>query len=1086
MQIPRFAPGLFVVVLAVLTLFGALVCYAQSDNASISGRVTDPSGAVVVGAEIQLQSADRGTAETTATNENGIYVFPFVRPGLYNITVRKSGFRQIDYVGLTANTQDHIEQNFNLTLGAASESMTVTAEANRIETSGAAATSVDQIMVDSMPLNGRTFQSLIGITPGATRTGGAGLFSFNGQRDNSNYFTIDGVSANVGVNQVQGAALGQAGAGQAPTLSAINTTSSMLPLDALQEIKIQTSSYAAEFGRSAGGQIAITTRGGSNEYHGSLYDNLRNDAFDAWNPYLKWLNVQPGSVFEPKPELRLNLFGGTLGGPLDIPGLYNGKDKTFFFVSYEGLRMRQPTGGYTDVPPDSVRQGTTASGLPIFPGLLAYLTLTPTPNGTDPISYGPAFFASYSNPSSTNATSVRIDEKIGDKITLFGRVGYSPSHENTRSIYSINEVDTIDKTNKNVTLGAAVVLTPHLIDEIHANWTKSGGDGFSTLDNFDGSTVPTQSMYNAMFPTQYGASTKNSLFVFEASAPYGTNGGYWGTGWQVGHVVANTQRQINLIDDINWLQGKHSFKFGVDWRYLFPIAAPQVYSPSIAYYDDADLSSGLATVGSVESNDVVVVHQHDTALFAQDTWHITPQLTLDYGIRWDYDPAPYAVDGQSLYVVSNPLDPTSATLSPAGTPMYPAKKNQFVPRIGGAYEWSTKPGWEGLLRGGFGIFYVSSADTALQATNYYPHARYAALYGTNWMTNPLPPAPAVTGQPPYTDQNVLGYYPGFTTPRTYEWNFAIQQALGSAQNLTVGYVGSAGRELTRMSQFAGSSYDNQFLYLTLYGSQDTSDYNALQVSFIRRVRKGLMVLANYTWAKSFDTASDDTAISPAPSEVNVAHERGLSSFDVRNALNISFDYDIPTVSTSNKFTRAVLGGWSLGGIFMAHSGNPLTVTFDQLLANGSTTAYRPDITGQPVWTKSPSEFGRRVLNPAAFDYTFAIDGSGRAQGDEPRGYFSSPGLSEFEFSVKRQIKITEHVGLNYSAEFFNLFNHVNYAPPNTQWGQVYTDPITNNLAFSQNTNFGLIQSTLGDTTAGGGMFGVGGARSIQMALRLQF
>jgi hypothetical protein len=171
---------------------------------------------------------------------------------------------------------------------------------------------------------------------------------------------------------------------------------------------------------------------------------------------------------------------------------------------------------------------------------------------------------------------------------------------------------------------------------------------------------------------------------------------------------------------------------------------------------------------------------------------------------------------------------------------------------------------------------------------------------------------------------------------------------------------------------------------------------------------------------------------------------------------------------------------------MAHSGNPLTVTFDQLLANGSTTAYRPDITGQPVWTKSPSEFGRRVLNPAAFDYTFAIDGSGRAQGDEPRGYFSSPGLSEFEFSVKRQIKITEHVGLNYSAEFFNLFNHVNYAPPNTQWGQVYTDPITNNLAFSQNTNFGLIQSTLGDTTAGGGMFGVGGARSIQMALRLQF
>jgi hypothetical protein len=1070
------------VALAVLTLFGALVCYAQSDNASISGRVTDPSGAIVSGVEVQLQSAERGETETTSTNENGIYVFPFVHPGLYNITIRKSGFRQIDYVGLTANTQDHIEQNFSLSLGAVSESITVTAEANRIETSGATSTSVDQIMVDSMPLNGRTFQSLIGITPGATRTGGAGLFSFNGQRDNSNYFTIDGVSANVGVTQLQGAALGQAGAGQAPTLSAINTTSSMLPLDALQEIKIQTSSYAAEFGRSAGGQIAITTRGGSNDYHGSLYYNNRNEALDAMNSYIKWENDQPGAAIVKKPATRVNLFGGTLGGPLRIPGLYDGKDKTFFFVSYEGLRMRTPTSGYSDVPSDSVREGTLAPGLNVYPGLLPYLTLPPPPNGTD--EYGnPAFFASYSNPSSTNATSVRIDEKIGDRITLFGRVGYSPSHNNVRSIYSINEVDTTDIFNKNVTLGAAIVVTPRLINEVHANWTKSGGDSISTLDTFDGSTVPTSSMYSVMFPSQYGASTKNSMFVFGA---YGgdTTGIPWGVGWQVGNAVANTQRQINLIDDVNWLKGEHNFKFGVDWRYLFPIAAPQVYSPMISYYDDADISSGSATVGQILSNDVVVVHQHDTALFAQDTWHVTPRLTLDYGIRWDYDPAPYAVDGQSLYVVSNPLDPANATLSPAGTAMYPAKKDQFVPRVGGAYEWSTRSGWEGLLRGGFGIFYVPSADTALQATNYYPHARYAALFGVNWMTTPIPPAPAVTGQPPYTDQLIQGYYPGFTTPRTYEWNFAIQQALGSAQNLTVGYVGSTGRTLTRMSQFSGSNYNDRFLDMTLYGSQDSSDYNALQISFIRRVRKGLMVLANYTWAKSLDTASDDTAISPSPSEVNVAHERGLSSFDVRNALNISFDYDIPTVPTNNKLTRAVLGGWSLGGIYMAHSGNPLTVTFTQLLADGSNAGFRPDITGQPVWTSSPSAFGRKVLNPAAFDYTYAINGSGRTQGDEPRGYFSTPGFSEFEFSIKRQIKITERVGLNYNAEFFNLFNHVNYAPPNTQLGQVYSTGT--GFGFYQYPTFGLIQSTLSGTGAGGGFFGVGGARSIQMALRLQF
>jgi hypothetical protein len=1081
MRIPRFGLRWFVVVLVVLAIYGTSNCFAQSDSASISGRVTDPSGAIVHGVEIQLQSADRGTNQTTVTNENGIYVFPFVQPGIYNVTIRKSGFQQLDYVGLTANTQDHIEQNFKLSLGAASESVTVSAEGNHIETSGVTATSVDQEMVQDMPLNGQTFQSLIGITPGATRTSGSGLFSFNGQRDNSNYFTVDGVSANVGVNQIQGAALGQAGAGQAPSLSAIGTTSGMLPLDAVQEIKIQTSSYAAEFGRSAGGQIAITSRSGGNQYHGSLYDNIRNDALDAMNSYTKWENAELDSGFK-KPELRVNLFGGTLGGPVEVPGLYNGKNKTFFFVSYEGLRMRQPTSGYADVPSPTVRAGTLASGVNIYPGLLPYIDMAPLPNGLD--IYGqPAHFASYSNPTSTNSTSVRIDEKLGDRVTLFGRVGYAPSNKNIRSIYSINEVDSTTAVNKVVTVGANIVFTPHFVNEFHANWTKSSGDSNSTLDSFGGSTVPTAAMYSEMFPAQYGASMKNSMFVFGA---YGGDltGTSWGTAWQVGNIVANTQRQINLIDDIDWLKGKHAFKFGVDWRYLFPIAAPQVYSPLISYYSDEDMASGSATVGQVISNDVVVVHQFDTALFAQDTWHVTPRLTLDYGIRWDYDPAPHAVDGQSLYVASNPLDPANLTLSPAGTSLYPAIKTQFVPRVGGSYEFWDKPGWESMLRGGFGLFYVPSSDTALQATNYYPHQRYTALFGTNWMTSPLPPVTlaGAIGQPPYSNQYVLGYYPGFTTPRTYGWNVAIQQALGSSQNLTVGYVGAAGRHLTRQSQFSGSNFNDRFLDLDLFGSQDSSDYHALQISYLRRVRKGLMVLANYTWSKSLDTASSDSTIAPSPSDVNIAAERGLSSFDVRNAFNASVHYDIPTVPTTNKITRAALGGWSIGGIYMAHSGSPLTVSMTDVLPSGSTASVRPDVTSQPKWINNSKDFGGRVLNPAAFDYSF-LNGSGRLQGNEPRGFISGPGFSELEFTAKRQIKITDRVELQYSAELFNLLNQTNYAAPNTNLGSVYQSGGTYKL--SRSTTFGEIQNTLNNTT-GGGFFGVGGARSIQMALRLQF
>jgi len=1051
-------------VIVVFLIFGSRPGCSQTDSAEISGRITDPSGALVRDAVVQLRSISHDTVQTTISNRDGIYVFSFVQPGRYSLNVGHAGFQQIDLMNLTVNTQDHLEQNFVLHLGAASESVTVSATGNKMDISPSVSTSVDQNFIKDMPLNGRDLRSLIAITPGAIRTGGAGLFSFNGQRDNTNYFTVDGVAANAGIGQEQGAALGQQGAGQAPALSALGTTSSLLSLDALDQIKIQSANYMPEYGRSAGGQIQLTSRGGTDTFHGSVYDFFRNDVMDAVNSYTKYEDATLDAGLA-KPPLRMNDFGGSFGGPVRIPHLYNGSKKTFFFFAYEGLRLDQPTSGSAEVPPDDVRN--TAN---IYPALLPYIELAPLPNGTD--EYGePALFASYGNPSSTNSSSLRIDETVNDRLTIFGRYAYAPSHSSTRAISSINELDTTHSGSNLLTLGSTFLIRKHLANELRANWTKSDGNLISTLDKFHGSTLPTSAMYAQMLPTEYGANAKNSMFVFGAYPS-------WTESYQYGTATDNTQRQINIVDGLSWVKGVHDFKFGVDWRFLYPIAAPTVYSQNVAYYDTADLLSGTATVGQIQSADTLVIHQHDLALYAQDTWHLTDNLTLNYGLRWDYDPAPKGTNGQSLYVVENPLDPANATLAPAGTEMYATNWKQFSPRVGVAYQLTGASGFETLIKAGYGLFYVPSADTALSATTYFPHDRYTMLTGNSWLTDPIPPVSATSG-PPYTNQEILAYYPGFTTPRTHEWNMSLQQNVGRQQSFTVAYVGSAGRKLTRQAQFSGSYYASRFLDLNEYYSADKSDYNSMQVSFIRNMNHGLQVLANYVWAKSLDTASGDTVISTSPTAYSVSGERGLSDFDVRHTANITFDWELPQLTTSNKLLSTVLNGWGMDGIFSAHTGKPLTVTMEYELPSTGNTYLRPDLTGKPIWVASSTAFGGKKLNIDAFSVQWALDGS-KMQGNESRNAITGLGFSEIDYTLRRQFKIAGRANLQYRCDFFNLLNQTNYASPYPYMGYIY------NNQFTAISYFGTIRGTYSSSSSAGGFFGVGGPRNVQMALRLSF
>src|SRR5712692_1404744 len=349
-------------VILVLVLCNPLPSPAQTETATLSGRVSDPQGRNVPGAEVEITNVDTGIKTSTTTNDDGLYVVPNLRPGRYRVAIRKDGFKEIVKPDVVLHVQDNIALNFGLEVGSVTQSVTVTGGAPLVNTQSAAvSTVVDRRFVENMPLNGRSFQSLMTLTPGVVltkaRAGEQGQFSVNGQRADANYFTIDGVSANIGSDN--NTSIGQNGGGALPAFSALGGTNNLVSVDALQEFRIQTSTYAAEFGRTPGGQVEIVTRSGTNELHGTLFEYFRNDILDANN----WFADKKGL---PKPAERQNDFGGVLGGPVQIPGLYRGKNRTFFFLSYEGLRLREPQTKLTSVPTLAARQSAPPSVQPFL------------------------------------------------------------------------------------------------------------------------------------------------------------------------------------------------------------------------------------------------------------------------------------------------------------------------------------------------------------------------------------------------------------------------------------------------------------------------------------------------------------------------------------------------------------------------------------------------------------------------------------------------------------------------------------------------------------------------------------------------
>src|SRR5882724_518157 len=1023
--------------LLILSLLFVGPAIAQSPTATINGIVLDPSGAAIAGAQVVVVNDATEVQYATKTNGEGIYVVPNLPPGSYRIQVSNNGFKTIIKPDIVIHVQDALAINFTLPIGAASEIVTVEGGATLVNTEGAAvSTVIDRRFVEKLPLNGRSFNTLLQLTPGvviAPTTGAAatGQFSIAGQRTDANNFTVDGVSANFGAPSGIGG--GQSGTGTAQAFSVLGATSSLVSVDALQEFRVETSSFAPELGRSPGGQVILTTRAGTNDFHGGIFDYFRNTVMDAND----WFANQTG---QPRAAEHHNDFGGVLGGRIL-------KDKTFFFLSYEGARLRLPQSAQSQVPSEWAR--TVAAPSTVAPFLNAY----PQPDDRTVTSgvYTSPFTAVWSNSATLNAGSIRIDHTFNGRFSIFGRYNDAPSQLATPGGVSFLEVAEVN--TRTLTAGMNMLLSSRLTNTLRGNYSTQDSILTDTFDSFGGAIPPNPSLLLGSL------SSAGNIAEFQTGDTFQLSNGPQGN---------NRTKQLNFADDLAVSVRSHQLKFGGDYRDIFYDRAPATY---VSFLTAETVQSLVSTrMGSLQ----VIVQQptqlltQALSLYAQDTWRITPRLTLTYGLRWELNPAPSARGATTLAAWENVNNPANFALAPSGTHLWRTTYGSFAPRVGVAYGLNQNRDF--VLRAGWGIFYDLGVGQAASVATVFPNYFSRGSSGVSApITDLTPYLPSTLRQAPYP--GVYGFSQDLKLPRSYQWKLTLEKSFGGRQVVSATYVGQSGRDLLRAAGYWQPNPNfSSYFFLTTNAAR--SNYNALQLQYRRPISTHLQALLNYTWSHSLDSASNDV---PGGSNtvISAANDYASSSFDVRHSFSGAVVYDIPAVLKSSPLSR-VTKDWSLGGVVVARSGFPFNGIIFAASPLLGFTYTRPDLMpGQPFWIRNAAAGGGRSLNPAAFSSP-PLDTSGNPvrQGTEGRNDISGFGLIQVDSSIGRKFPITERLNLQFRADAFNVLNHPNFANPSLPF--VFFGPFF--LKSRQMLNQGL-----------GGLnplFQEGGPRSLQLSLRL--
>ncbi len=1038
--------------LAAVAALLSIGAYAQiATTTALVGTVTDSTGKVVPGAVVT--AVNKGTQDTynTMTNEMGYYSIQFVRIGTYNITVKHPGFQTFNVSGTTVNTNQVVRNDVVLQIGEVVQTVTVEGASAAIKTDDA---SVSEIItsrdVADLPLNGRDPLRLAVITPGTMPglKGANGVppgedFIGAGTREIQNSISLDGISI---VNNL------------------ITTTPTRPAVDAVQEVEVQTGTYSAQYGAYMGVHLNVITKSGTNALHGSVAEFLRNDKLDA-RPYF----LQPTAQKSP---LRQNQFGFELDGPVVIPHLYDGRNKTFFMASYEGLRQIRQSAVLGSVLTPQMWQGdfsqTTAlvrdpaNGNAPFPGnmiplerlspaALALRQYYPAPNLAG-ISNNIA--VSTPNNNNTDQTVDRIDQNIGESVRVFFRYQYQTMDLLAGSVNPTSASSGPAKPH-NYTIGYTHTLTPSLVNDMRfgKQYLDTSTLNYFYVNNLIGAGA------NLGIPGFDGDVRFNNAGLPDFNVSGFTGWGNAGTNW----FQNDTTWQGS--DQISWTKGAHTIMAGLEFRKLITgraaVNSPRgtfTFNGQFTGYAPADFLLGLPQTDTTPGPEVNgIAAEWRDGFFVLDKWQVSRKLTLNVGLRYELPTVPYSVNGYHTL-----LNPEQTALIPANPPVPGFKfinpnHNDWAPRFGLAYRLSEKT----VLRAGYGIYYNPNQTNSFTFLNtnppFSPVITYTSLPTTPTLSlvDPTPLGSAKTPPPP----NVITDNPNLPSAYMNQWSFGIDRQLWRGGGLEVQYLGSHSLHLDR------SYYNNTplpgpgavdprrpnplFTVIRTIQNDEIANYNGLSFVVRQRMSHGLQFLGSYTWSHTLDVSTDSNGGGAPMDPYNWRGDYGNSNWDVRHRAVASFVYDIPFFHTPNRFLKGALGSWQMNGMLTLQSGMPFTVTIPTDTANTGVGNQRPDLIATPtsscgggnlVGCISPNAYAMPAL------YTY---------GNAGRNLLAGPGLFNLDYSLFKNFPLAERFRLQFRAEFFNFFNHPNFSNPSATFGTGSFGNITTTSTENRDIQFGL-------------------------------
>jgi hypothetical protein len=1093
------------VCIAIVGLTLTPAAWGQTD-ARIVGTVSDTSGGVIPGVSVTVKSEKTGAERTAITNEKGFFVVTPLAPASYAVKADQAGFSGGEYSGVAVQAGQ--EKTINIVLKPAGVSTEVTVSAGEltaVDTSSArVGVNVSEREVAQLPLNGRQVSQLYLMTPGAVNYG-AGTFDdvrFSGHSVEQNEIRFDGVEGTSIIDTSPGNLNGQ-------LASPFRLQTSM---ENVQEFRVESSNYPAEYGTGTGGQISVITKSGSNTLHGSVFEYIRNDALDARNAF-------DGAT---KSKLRLNQFGASVGGPLQ-------KDKMFFFGSYEGLRQRAGVPFVETTPSASA----WARAVPAIQPLRGVFPVGQFPSANPDFDVVKVEGAAASN---EDSESLRLDYNFSSKYRMYVRYmrdqgDYRAPQNSSLSIYNTTAVP------QNGVFNLQQIFSSTVINE-----TKFGVNATKTRTTGIGPTAP-------------GVDLNGAAIVLSGSVALsgagGTGASSAGITIPTGLVRANsatngrgqpyTNYTLSFIDNLSIVKATHTLKLGVEVRPVRMSTDRQggtTYTFSNVTSFLANQPSSIQFLGDVSAlspfsgkSGFLDLHQSYYIGYAQDEWKVRPNITVSYGMRYEFYSVLHDVNNHAVF-----FDMTNGTLVDPSRPWYQSSKNNWGPRLGISWSPEALHG-KTVFRIGGGLFYgPGQTEDQLQPAE-------SDRIGTTISSGPLLAYPlntqAVVANYNINDPNLAfqprAYAPGYRIPeRIGSYTFSIQQQLPSSTVLTVAYVGQQERNLflrsvtnkiigvatnpTTGAAIVTREFGNRFAEVDYKTSGGNAHYDSLQSTLSRRFSGGFTLGAQYTWSHNIGDSGGSNEANTAANNYNFQADHGNNTFDVRHSFNFSSLFELPVgkgrkfMTNAGSVADAVLGGWQVGGIVNARSGLPIEVLITRpdvvyrdnrdgsivanpILVNGApvTTAIintpgggnsrnirRPDLV--PGVNPLIENGGLANINPAAF----SIPAPGTF-GNLARNALHGPHFAQLDFTLSKRFRLAEQRNIEFRSEFYNILNHANFANPGSTRLANALGTGTNQLQPGQpftvaaaGGNFGVLTSTVANQV------GIGTNRQIQFALRLNF